>query len=76
TAATNRSTTRVRRAARGTTRVLPITKKYIMPEFNWDSRWWRNWIGKKSDSSCPLSNSFVGGGEESLVTPMLASAER
>ena len=24
---------------------LPITKKCIMPESNWGSRWWRNWIG-------------------------------
>nr|YP_010457130.1 hypothetical protein RF2 [Microtropis henryi]YP_010457149.1 hypothetical protein RF2 [Microtropis henryi]UUA68280.1 hypothetical protein RF2 [Microtropis henryi]UUA68281.1 hypothetical protein RF2 [Microtropis henryi] len=31
--------------------VLPITKKCIMPESNWSSRWWRNWIGKKRDSS-------------------------
>ncbi|KAL2223543.1 UNVERIFIED_CONTAM: Protein Ycf2, partial [Sesamum indicum] len=22
-----------------------------MPESNWGSRWWRNWIGKKRDSS-------------------------
>nr|VDD24564.1 unnamed protein product [Brassica rapa] len=29
------------------TRVLPIKKKCIMPESNWSSRWWRNWIGKK-----------------------------
>nr|QVY58928.1 hypothetical chloroplast RF21 [Jasminum sambac]QVY58948.1 hypothetical chloroplast RF21 [Jasminum sambac]QVY59016.1 hypothetical chloroplast RF21 [Jasminum sambac]QVY59036.1 hypothetical chloroplast RF21 [Jasminum sambac] len=28
--------------------VLPITKKCSMP---WGSRWWRNWIGKKRDSS-------------------------
>nr|YP_009366299.1 Ycf2 [Aloysia citrodora]YP_009366318.1 Ycf2 [Aloysia citrodora]ARJ61842.1 Ycf2 [Aloysia citrodora]ARJ61843.1 Ycf2 [Aloysia citrodora]UVF35516.1 Ycf2 protein [Aloysia citrodora]UVF35536.1 Ycf2 protein [Aloysia citrodora]UVF36543.1 Ycf2 protein [Aloysia citrodora] len=31
--------------------VLPITKKCSMPESNWGSRWWRNWIGKKRDSS-------------------------
>ncbi|KAL8236381.1 hypothetical protein R6Q59_017462 [Mikania micrantha] len=31
--------------------VLPITKKCSMPESNWGSRWWRDWIGKKSDSS-------------------------
>ncbi|PPS01463.1 hypothetical protein GOBAR_AA19202 [Gossypium barbadense] len=31
--------------------VLPITKKCIMPESNRGSRWWRNWIGKKRDSS-------------------------
>nr|YP_009556053.1 hypothetical protein RF2 [Sarcobatus vermiculatus]YP_009556070.1 hypothetical protein RF2 [Sarcobatus vermiculatus]QBC69849.1 hypothetical protein RF2 [Sarcobatus vermiculatus]QBC69850.1 hypothetical protein RF2 [Sarcobatus vermiculatus]QBE88282.1 hypothetical chloroplast RF2 [Sarcobatus vermiculatus]QBE88302.1 hypothetical chloroplast RF2 [Sarcobatus vermiculatus] len=35
---------------------LPITKKCIMPESNWGSRWWRNWIGKKRDSSCKISN--------------------
>nr|ARC97237.1 hypothetical protein RF2 [Geum macrophyllum] len=35
--------------------VLPITKKCIMPESNWGSRWWRNWIGKKRDSSCKIS---------------------
>nr|YP_009245052.1 hypothetical chloroplast RF2 [Kolkwitzia amabilis]AMR73740.1 hypothetical chloroplast RF2 [Kolkwitzia amabilis] len=33
------------------TRVLPITKKCSMPESNWGSRWWRNWIGTKRDSS-------------------------
>ncbi|KAL0532778.1 hypothetical protein IC582_030850 [Cucumis melo] len=27
--------------------VLPITKKCIMPESDWGSRWWRNWIGKR-----------------------------
>ncbi|CAI9259141.1 unnamed protein product [Lactuca saligna] len=27
--------------------VLPITKKCSMPESNWGSRWWRDWIGKK-----------------------------
>ncbi|KAL2223970.1 UNVERIFIED_CONTAM: Protein Ycf2 [Sesamum indicum] len=31
--------------------VLPITKKCSMPESNWGSRWWRNWIRKKRDSS-------------------------
>nr|QZJ37447.1 hypothetical chloroplast RF21 [Aquilegia yabeana]QZJ37463.1 hypothetical chloroplast RF21 [Aquilegia yabeana]QZJ42793.1 hypothetical chloroplast RF21 [Aquilegia kansuensis]QZJ42809.1 hypothetical chloroplast RF21 [Aquilegia kansuensis] len=31
--------------------VLPTTKKCIMPESNWGSRWWRNRIGKKRDSS-------------------------
>nr|UZT28511.1 hypothetical protein RF2 [Verbena officinalis]UZT28528.1 hypothetical protein RF2 [Verbena officinalis] len=30
--------------------VRPITKKCSMPESNWGSRWWRNWIGKKRDS--------------------------
>nr|YP_009897088.1 Ycf2 [Hornungia petraea]YP_009897107.1 Ycf2 [Hornungia petraea]QKK43722.1 Ycf2 [Hornungia petraea]QKK43741.1 Ycf2 [Hornungia petraea] len=36
--------------------VLPITKKCIMPESNWSSRWWRNWIGKKRDFCCKISN--------------------
>ncbi|KAG4976599.1 hypothetical protein JHK86_036082 [Glycine max] len=48
------------------TRVLPITKKYIMPESNWGSRWWRNWIGKKSDSSCKISNETIAGIEISF----------
>ncbi|KAG5606024.1 hypothetical protein H5410_027516 [Solanum commersonii] len=39
--------------------VLPITKKCSMPESNWGSRWWRNWIGKKRDSSCKISNETV-----------------
>nr|YP_009565481.1 hypothetical protein RF2 [Potentilla indica]YP_009565498.1 hypothetical protein RF2 [Potentilla indica]ARD03269.1 hypothetical protein RF2 [Potentilla indica]QBB08838.1 hypothetical protein RF2 [Potentilla indica]QBB08839.1 hypothetical protein RF2 [Potentilla indica] len=46
--------------------VLPITKKCIMPESNWGSRWWRNWIGKKRDSSCKLSNETVAGIEISF----------
>nr|YP_009696203.1 Ycf2 [Kissenia capensis]YP_009696220.1 Ycf2 [Kissenia capensis]QEJ82967.1 Ycf2 [Kissenia capensis]QEJ82968.1 Ycf2 [Kissenia capensis] len=41
--------------------VPPITKKCIMPESNWGSRWWRNWIGKKRDSSCKISNETVAG---------------
>nr|YP_009894147.1 Ycf2 [Capparis spinosa var. ovata]YP_009894167.1 Ycf2 [Capparis spinosa var. ovata]QKK40520.1 Ycf2 [Capparis spinosa var. ovata]QKK40540.1 Ycf2 [Capparis spinosa var. ovata] len=41
--------------------VLPITKKCIMPESNWSSRWWRNWIGKKRDFSCKISNETVAG---------------
>ncbi|MFS7890915.1 Protein Ycf2 A [Helianthus anomalus] len=41
--------------------VLPITKKCSMPESNWGSRWWRDWIGKKSDSSCKISNETVAG---------------
>nr|QHE50375.1 hypothetical protein RF2 [Pittosporopsis kerrii]QHE50392.1 hypothetical chloroplast RF2 [Pittosporopsis kerrii] len=41
--------------------VLPITKKCSMPEYNWGSRWWRNWIGKKRDSSCKISNETVAG---------------
>nr|UHA56489.1 hypothetical chloroplast RF21 [Argophyllum lejourdanii] len=40
---------------------LPITKKCSMPESNWGSRWWRNWIGKKRDSSCKISNETVAG---------------
>nr|YP_010458452.1 hypothetical protein RF2 [Loeseneriella lenticellata]YP_010458471.1 hypothetical protein RF2 [Loeseneriella lenticellata]UUA69957.1 hypothetical protein RF2 [Loeseneriella lenticellata]UUA69958.1 hypothetical protein RF2 [Loeseneriella lenticellata] len=46
--------------------VLPITKKCIMPESNWSSRWWRNWIGKKRDSSCKISNETVAGIEISF----------
>nr|YP_010041334.1 Ycf2 [Alniphyllum fortunei]YP_010041356.1 Ycf2 [Alniphyllum fortunei]QPA36112.1 Ycf2 [Alniphyllum fortunei]QPA36134.1 Ycf2 [Alniphyllum fortunei]WIL98331.1 Ycf2 [Alniphyllum fortunei]WIL98351.1 Ycf2 [Alniphyllum fortunei] len=41
--------------------VLPITKKCSMPEFNWGSRWWRNWIGKKRDSRYKISNETVAG---------------
>nr|YP_010607370.1 hypothetical protein RF2 [Buddleja brachystachya]YP_010607389.1 hypothetical protein RF2 [Buddleja brachystachya]YP_010607457.1 hypothetical protein RF2 [Buddleja delavayi]YP_010607476.1 hypothetical protein RF2 [Buddleja delavayi]YP_010607544.1 hypothetical protein RF2 [Buddleja microstachya]YP_010607563.1 hypothetical protein RF2 [Buddleja microstachya]YP_010607718.1 hypothetical protein RF2 [Buddleja caryopteridifolia]YP_010607737.1 hypothetical protein RF2 [Buddleja caryopteridifolia] len=41
--------------------VLPITQKCSMPESNWGSRWWRNWIGKKRDSSCKISNETVAG---------------
>ena len=44
--------------------VLPITKKCIMPESNWGSRWWRNWIGKKRDSSCKISNNETVAGIE------------
>ncbi|KAK7371134.1 hypothetical protein VNO78_36851 [Psophocarpus tetragonolobus] len=51
---------------KGSTRVLPITKKCIMPESNWGSRWWRNWIGKKRDSSCKISNETVAGIEISF----------
>ncbi|KAG6750212.1 hypothetical protein POTOM_047304 [Populus tomentosa] len=46
--------------------VLPITKKCIMSESNWGSRWWRNWIGKKRDSSCKISNETVAGIEISF----------
>ncbi|KAL0532404.1 hypothetical protein IC582_031110 [Cucumis melo] len=46
--------------------VLPITKKCIMPESDWGSRWWRNWIGKKRDSSCKISNETVAGIEISF----------
>ena len=48
------------------TGVLPITKKCIMSESNWGSRWWRNWIGKKRDSSCKISNETVAGIEISF----------
>nr|YP_010210878.1 Ycf2 [Paraboea dictyoneura]YP_010210898.1 Ycf2 [Paraboea dictyoneura]UBD08762.1 Ycf2 [Paraboea dictyoneura]UBD08782.1 Ycf2 [Paraboea dictyoneura] len=41
--------------------VLPITKKCSMPESNWGSRWWRNWIRKKRDSSCKISNETIAG---------------
>nr|YP_010121606.1 Ycf2 [Pinguicula alpina]YP_010121622.1 Ycf2 [Pinguicula alpina]QRE78582.1 Ycf2 [Pinguicula alpina]QRE78583.1 Ycf2 [Pinguicula alpina] len=41
--------------------VLPITQKCSMPESNWGSRWWRNWIGKKRDSSCKISNETAAG---------------
>ncbi|KAI3740471.1 hypothetical protein L2E82_30906 [Cichorium intybus] len=41
--------------------VLPITKKCSMHESNWGSRWWRDWIGKKRDSSCKISNETVAG---------------
>nr|YP_009892848.1 Ycf2 [Biscutella vincentina]YP_009892868.1 Ycf2 [Biscutella vincentina]QKK39221.1 Ycf2 [Biscutella vincentina]QKK39241.1 Ycf2 [Biscutella vincentina] len=41
--------------------VLPITKTCIMPESNWSSRWWRNWIGKKRDFCCKISNETVAG---------------
>nr|YP_010484026.1 Ycf2 protein [Piper retrofractum]YP_010484043.1 Ycf2 protein [Piper retrofractum]UVV36136.1 Ycf2 protein [Piper retrofractum]UVV36153.1 Ycf2 protein [Piper retrofractum] len=47
--------------------VLPITKKKcIMPESNWGSRWWRNRIGKKRDSSCKISNETIAGIEISF----------
>nr|YP_009234684.1 Ycf2 [Meliosma aff. cuneifolia Moore 333]YP_009234701.1 Ycf2 [Meliosma aff. cuneifolia Moore 333]ADD30885.1 putative RF2 protein [Meliosma aff. cuneifolia Moore 333]AEK71639.1 hypothetical chloroplast RF2 [Meliosma aff. cuneifolia Moore 333]AMD08402.1 Ycf2 [Meliosma aff. cuneifolia Moore 333]AMD08419.1 Ycf2 [Meliosma aff. cuneifolia Moore 333] len=46
--------------------VLPITKKCIMPESNWGSRWWRNRIRKKRDSSCKISNETVAGIEISF----------
>ena len=45
---------------------LPITQKCIMPESNWGSRWWRNWIGKKRDSSCKISNETIAGIEISF----------
>nr|UBD07900.1 hypothetical chloroplast RF21 [Primula sikkimensis]UBD07917.1 hypothetical chloroplast RF21 [Primula sikkimensis]USN91598.1 Ycf2 protein [Primula sikkimensis]USN91616.1 Ycf2 protein [Primula sikkimensis] len=41
--------------------VLPITKKCSMPESNWGSRWWRNWVGKNRNSSCKISNETVAG---------------
>nr|YP_009228808.1 hypothetical chloroplast RF2 [Metanarthecium luteoviride]YP_009228824.1 hypothetical chloroplast RF2 [Metanarthecium luteoviride]ALS19927.1 hypothetical chloroplast RF2 [Metanarthecium luteoviride]ALS19928.1 hypothetical chloroplast RF2 [Metanarthecium luteoviride] len=46
--------------------VLPIKKKCIMPESNRGSRWWRNWIGKKRDSSCKIANETVAGIEISF----------
>nr|YP_009145304.1 ycf2 [Trillium decumbens]YP_009145321.1 ycf2 [Trillium decumbens]AKK32184.1 ycf2 [Trillium decumbens]AKK32201.1 ycf2 [Trillium decumbens] len=46
--------------------VLPIKKKCIMPESNRGSRWWRNRIGKKRDSSCKVSNETVAGIEISF----------
>nr|QAX91661.1 Ycf2 [Diapensia purpurea] len=41
--------------------VLPITQTCRMPESNWGSRWWRNWIGQKRDSRCKISNETVAG---------------
>nr|YP_009529204.1 hypothetical protein RF2 [Lennoa madreporoides]YP_009529212.1 hypothetical protein RF2 [Lennoa madreporoides]AXX76004.1 hypothetical protein RF2 [Lennoa madreporoides]AXX76012.1 hypothetical protein RF2 [Lennoa madreporoides] len=38
---------------------LPGTQKCSMPEYNWGSRWWRNWIGKRRDSICKISNETV-----------------
>nr|USO20618.1 hypothetical protein RF2 [Rhodiola himalensis]USO20619.1 hypothetical protein RF2 [Rhodiola himalensis] len=52
--------------AKESTWVLPITKKCIMTESNWGWRWWRNWIGKKRDSSCKISNETVAGIEISF----------
>nr|YP_009241790.1 hypothetical chloroplast RF21 [Tofieldia thibetica]YP_009241807.1 hypothetical chloroplast RF21 [Tofieldia thibetica]AMQ13365.1 hypothetical chloroplast RF21 [Tofieldia thibetica]AMQ13382.1 hypothetical chloroplast RF21 [Tofieldia thibetica] len=46
--------------------VLPIKKKCIMPESNRGSRWWRNRIGKKRDSSCKIANETVAGIEISF----------
>ncbi|KAJ0085149.1 hypothetical protein Patl1_07341 [Pistacia atlantica] len=47
--------------------VLPINKKCIMPESHWGSRWCRrNWLGKKRDSSCKISNETVAGIEISF----------
>nr|YP_009574503.1 hypothetical chloroplast RF2 [Neottia japonica]YP_009574520.1 hypothetical chloroplast RF2 [Neottia japonica]QBF57864.1 hypothetical chloroplast RF2 [Neottia japonica]QBF57881.1 hypothetical chloroplast RF2 [Neottia japonica] len=46
--------------------VLPIKKRCIMPESNRGSRWWRNRIGKKRDSSCQISNETVAGIEISF----------
>nr|YP_009926718.1 hypothetical protein RF2 [Lophopyxis maingayi]QNK05010.1 hypothetical protein RF2 [Lophopyxis maingayi] len=39
--------------------VLPITQKCIMSESNWGSQWWRNWVGKRRDSSCKISKETV-----------------
>nr|CAI53855.1 ycf2 [Acorus calamus] len=38
-----------------------INQKCIMPESNRGSRWWRNRIGKKRDSSCKISTKTVAG---------------
>ncbi|RZC72701.1 hypothetical protein C5167_048185 [Papaver somniferum] len=46
--------------------VLPITKKCIMPDSNWGSRWWRNRIGKRWNSSCKISKETVVGIEISF----------
>nr|YP_010260867.1 hypothetical chloroplast RF21 [Corybas macranthus]YP_010260879.1 hypothetical chloroplast RF21 [Corybas macranthus]UIX55918.1 hypothetical chloroplast RF21 [Corybas macranthus]UIX55930.1 hypothetical chloroplast RF21 [Corybas macranthus] len=46
--------------------VLPIKKKCIMPESHRGSRWWRNRIGKKRDSSCQILNETVAGIEISF----------
>ncbi|KAL4182911.1 hypothetical protein AMTRI_Chr11g152560 [Amborella trichopoda] len=46
--------------------LLSITKKCIMLESNWGSRWWRNRIGKKRDSSCKISNKTIAGIEISF----------
>nr|YP_009529174.1 hypothetical protein RF2 [Pholisma arenarium]YP_009529180.1 hypothetical protein RF2 [Pholisma arenarium]AXX75974.1 hypothetical protein RF2 [Pholisma arenarium]AXX75981.1 hypothetical protein RF2 [Pholisma arenarium] len=46
---------------KGSTWVLPGTQKCSMPESNWGSRWWRNWIGKRRDSNCKISNETVAG---------------
>nr|AKR81113.1 hypothetical chloroplast RF21 [Pentastemona sumatrana] len=46
--------------------IFPINKKCIMPESNRGSRWWRNRIGKKRDSSCKISNETVAGIEISF----------
>nr|YP_009352012.1 hypothetical chloroplast RF21 [Schoepfia jasminodora]AQW41730.1 hypothetical chloroplast RF21 [Schoepfia jasminodora] len=46
--------------------VFPITQKWIMPESNWGSRWWRNWLGKREYSSCKISNENVAGLEISF----------
>jgi len=52
-----------------------ISKKYIMPEFHWGSRWWRNWIGKKSYSSCKISNRDYEIGEMMLKANFLLSQD-
>nr|WDA92203.1 Ycf2 protein [Corydalis incisa]WDA92230.1 Ycf2 protein [Corydalis incisa] len=51
---------------KGRSWVLPITQKWIMPESNWGSRWWRNGIGKKRDSSWKISKDTVAGIEISF----------
>jgi hypothetical protein len=36
--------------------VLPYMRHDLI---NWSSRWWRNWIGKKRDSSGKMFNKIV-----------------
>nr|YP_009299626.1 hypothetical chloroplast RF21 [Pelargonium myrrhifolium]YP_009299670.1 hypothetical chloroplast RF21 [Pelargonium myrrhifolium]AJB99539.1 hypothetical chloroplast RF21 [Pelargonium myrrhifolium]AJB99585.1 hypothetical chloroplast RF21 [Pelargonium myrrhifolium] len=45
---------------------LPITKKSIMPESRWGSRWWWSWMGKGRDSSCKRAHKTVAGIEISF----------
>nr|YP_010712266.1 Ycf2 protein [Corydalis ternata]YP_010712288.1 Ycf2 protein [Corydalis ternata]WDA92921.1 Ycf2 protein [Corydalis ternata]WDA92943.1 Ycf2 protein [Corydalis ternata] len=52
--------------SKGSPWVLPRTQKCIMPESNWGSRWWRNWIGKTRDSSCKIANEPLAGIEISF----------
>ncbi|KAI3860397.1 hypothetical protein MKX03_018193 [Papaver bracteatum] len=37
-----------------------------MPDSNWGSRWWRNRIGKRWNSSCKISKETVAGIEISF----------
>mgnify|MGYP002720957738 FL=1 len=56
--------------------VLPINKKCIMPESNRSSRWWRNRIGKKRDSSCKISNETVAGINETVAGIKISFKEK